>query len=745
MLVLAVLVGLCARPSAGQSATGTIVGHVVEARTGAPLAAVLVQLEATGAQMVTDPDGRFEWSGIAAGAHRVLVSAVGFGLVRVDVMVIANEVTTVTIPVADGASTYVESVAVSGDRFRETQPGAASQAVLGSRELLALRGVIADDPFRAVQVLPGVAAGDDFRAEFAVRGLGPAHVGLSIDDVDSRLLFHTVRGVSDTGSLALINSDILEDATLLSGAHAQTLGAHLGARLDFRSRDGARDRLRLRTVVSGSATTFVGEGPLRGEQGSWLVAARKSYIDWLLRRVDSGIGGTFGFADGQAKLTLTPAPAHVVRLSMIAGRSELDEDDASTLNAFDRGQSRTIVGNAQWRFTPSSALALSQQVSVVDNRYRNRVVDGRAREEGGDRELTWRGKAEWAPAPSHFVQAGGQWQAIDAERVDRRFVSPTAAVTALDAHVSTSTRAAWLSYRVMLAERASLSAGARADDWRQIAQTAVSPWLLVEWPLDEATRLRTGIAVQRQAPSTDDVLLARSGDTLAAEQARIADIGIERRLPNDWRALATVFHRRESERLRLMNAELKVADGVLLRPTAPFIDNALEGTAHGVELTLERRAPAGVSGWMSYAWGRAESRDVETGERYDGDWDQRHTLNLNASYRWSARTALSMRFRYGSNFPLQGYYAPFDADRHLVVSARNTSRLPAYARLDARADRTFTYRRSRLTLFAEVVNLLNRANARLQSPAFDPRTGLVRGLTEGLFPLLPSAGVLIEF
>jgi len=41
--------------------------------------------------------------------------------------------------------------------------------VLGSRELLALRGLIADDPFRAVQMLPGVSTGDDFRAEFALR------------------------------------------------------------------------------------------------------------------------------------------------------------------------------------------------------------------------------------------------------------------------------------------------------------------------------------------------------------------------------------------------------------------------------------------------------------------------------------------------------------------------------------------------------------------------------------------------
>ena len=91
----------------------------------------------------------------------------------------------------------------------------------------------ADDPFRAVQVLPGVATGDDFRAEFAVRGLGPSNIGVAVDGVDSPLLFHTVRGVQDTGSIGLINSDIIESATLFAGAHPQRLGvaSRLASRL----------------------------------------------------------------------------------------------------------------------------------------------------------------------------------------------------------------------------------------------------------------------------------------------------------------------------------------------------------------------------------------------------------------------------------------------------------------------------------------------------------------------------------
>ena len=229
---LAVLLFLSLDASA-QPGTGRVTGTIVEARTGVPLAAVLVKVQSTGQQAFSDADGRFEIVDVPSGPQIVLVSVVGFGLVRREVAVATGEAVDIRIAVAEGASTYVEDVAVAGTAFREAEPGVASQFVLGSRDLLALRGLVADDPFRAVQVLPGVATGDDFRAEFAVRGLGPSNIGIAVDGVDSPLLFHTVRGVQDTGSIGLINSDIIESATLFAGAHPQRLGcaSRLASRL----------------------------------------------------------------------------------------------------------------------------------------------------------------------------------------------------------------------------------------------------------------------------------------------------------------------------------------------------------------------------------------------------------------------------------------------------------------------------------------------------------------------------------
>jgi hypothetical protein len=79
--------------------------------------------------------------------------------------------------------------------------------------------VAADDPMRAIQALPGVATGDDFQAEFSVRGSAFRHVGVVIDGTPAPLLLHAVRAAGDSGSIAMINSDVLQRAALFAGPH----------------------------------------------------------------------------------------------------------------------------------------------------------------------------------------------------------------------------------------------------------------------------------------------------------------------------------------------------------------------------------------------------------------------------------------------------------------------------------------------------------------------------------------------
>jgi hypothetical protein len=98
----------------------------------------------------------------------------------------------------------------------------------------------------------------------------------------------------------------------------------------------------------------------------------------------------------------------------------------------------------------------------------------------------------------------------------------------------------------------------------------------------------------------------------------------------------------------------------------------------------------------------------------------------------------------GSSFPVPGYFGESDG-RTYVIDRKNELRLPVYARLDLRANRTFAWSRHRVTLFAEIINVLDRANVRFSPPSIDSRTREARRLYESMIPIVPSAGVLMEF
>jgi hypothetical protein len=110
----------------------------------------------------------------------------------------------------------------------------------------------------------------------------------------------------------------------------------------------------------------------------------------------------------------------------------------------------------------------------------------------------------------------------------------------------------------------------------------------------------------------------------------------------------------------------------------------------------------------------------------------------------SDRMSGSAKLRAGSNTPAPGYFAERNGT-YVISTERNALRLPTYARLDLRANRTFNGSRHRLTLFAEVMNVFNRANVRFNPPSVNRSTGQVSRLFEPLIPTVPSAGIQSEW
>lgn len=751
LLFPAVLVGLLVAPGpAHAQQPGVVTGRVVDARSGAGLEKVLVLIEDGGPSTQTDGGGAFRLQGVTSGQRRLYVSVIGYILVRREVQVPSGGSVDVTIPLSEGTGTYTETVTVAADRFRPAEPGVAAQQVLGSADIQNLRGVLADDPLRAVQVLPGVAAGDDLRSEFSVRGSDFTHMNMTVDGFATPFLLHTVRAVEDrssSGSVAMINSDILEDVTLLNGGYAQRYGDRTGAEVDFRLREGSRERRQARVAVSGTSASVVGEGPIgHTKRGSWLVTARQSYLQLLVARMyPDDEGFNFGFSDAQAKVVFDTSPSSRLEFTMLAGHSKLEErrEDLDSQDLF-TGRNASAMAIGTWRLTKPWGIVTARALSAF-NRFRNDTKDLVSLDKGHDKEVAARLDAS-ATVNSHLqADAGAQAERVDETRFRQRFSSGLGRYRTINDFHDQGTRSGAYGQLRVTAGPFTVVPGARVDHWTLTGETTASPWIQADWKLSNTASIRGGAGIYRQFPEFEQVIGALGVTGARSQRADQYDLGFEQRIGASMRWQATIFDREETGFFRRPAAENRLVNGRVVRGvvTAPY-QAGLDGFARGVELLVQRRSARGVSGWLSYSYGRVRHTDRQTGETYWSDLDQRHAVNLYVTLRVSERTSVSAKIRAGTNVPAPGYYAR-EGSGYVVSPSRNTLRLPTYSRVDLRANRTFNWSRKRLTLFAEVINLLNRDNVRFNPPGVNTTTRQVSNLFESLIPIVPSAGILIEF
>ena len=178
-------------------------------------------------------------------------------------------------------------------------------------------------------------------------------------------------------------------------------------------------------------------------------------------------------------------------------------------------------------------------------------------------------------------------------------------------------------------------------------------------------------------------------------------------------------------------------------------ENSVRGYARGGQVYYQRRSANGFTGWLSYGYNRSRLRDARTGLTYDADFETRHLIQLFASQRLRPTVNLSAKLVYGSGAPIRGFYEQRGSSSLTDVflsQSRNLLRLPDYQRTDLRLNKLFVRKRYQLTLFAEVINLTNRHNFRLDDfGGFDFRTGRARIQLERSFPILPSAGIVVDF
>jgi len=173
----------------------------------------------------------------------------------------------------------------------------------------------------ALKFLPGVSFGKEGSSELYVRGGSHDQNMILLDNSPVYNLNHAF------GLLSVFNSDALKNVSLYKGGIPAEFGGRLSSVLDVSVKEGNRKAYSSDLTISTIALTATAEGPLVKDNASFLISARRSWPDLVVRGINAGnennmsIG--YSFMDINVKTNFTLQKRHHFYLSYYTGHDNL--------------------------------------------------------------------------------------------------------------------------------------------------------------------------------------------------------------------------------------------------------------------------------------------------------------------------------------------------------------------------------------------------------------------------------------
>ncbi len=768
-----------AGPAVADSPTaGRVSGRVADRQTGGPLVGAAVTVEGLRLGGICDTAGVYSIERVPVGRHRLVARMMGYRdeIVR-GIRVVADSIVTVDVAL-EARPIELETVTVTGRRSpsvqEETRP---SVRAIRPGEVRTMAGG-GEDLFRAVQALPGVIARADYASQFYVRGGTPDQNLILVDDV---AVFNPYRMKMLGGPVSMFNPDVVGYVELMPGGFPAEYGDKLSAVLKVDNREGDRFGHHFHGNVSLIDMRGLAEGPmpLSDGDGTWLVAGRRTYYDLLLNNLDELPEGTVlpYFRDLQGKFVYDLSPTQKLQVNLLDSREglelkelEVEDDDEDSFFGDDEEFSLTSgVDNRLYSVGWASAISDVTLSELTLSHFTDSWSFGAATEDqdiefGIDmRKLAIDEDLLHIASRQHSIQAGvsiaNEIADITAEvnQDSARYYSDNP-----DDHRAEDGAIVHREFRFQNAS--TLSGFYVQDEWKRFAplfralvgcrvdrstftrETVYSPRLSLTYMLHEALALRGGWGYHYQAP-TFVSLFER----------------FERNI--EWNLFETITLKTEKSIHYLGGLEWDAGRGytakvegyykslddlvVLTDSTENDVpNNSGSGFASGFELFLQKKpsSQSRLSGWVSYSYSYTKEETPEE-QPYFRDFDQRHTLNVVCRLRPTLRTAIDVKYAYGSGFP----WTPVEVDEHgdtrfdergeVVWGETNSRRNPSYRRLDLRLgwERTWGEGRSFL-VYLEIINVLNRRNVYEYYWNDDYSSRLV----SYMLPSMPFFGIRVE-
>jgi hypothetical protein len=179
------------------------------------------------------------------------------------------------------------------------------------------------DVLKAIQFLPGVKSGGEGNTGFFVRG-GAADQNLIL--LDEATVYNSAHLL---GFFSTFNADAIKDVSLYKGGMPAQYGGRLSSVLDVKMQDGNDKKFGIEGGLGLIASRIKAEGPLVQNKSSFMISARRTYIDLLLKAFgDSALKkNTLNFYDVNAKVNYKFDDKNTLYLSGYFGQDNIGIKD----------------------------------------------------------------------------------------------------------------------------------------------------------------------------------------------------------------------------------------------------------------------------------------------------------------------------------------------------------------------------------------------------------------------------------
>lgn len=690
-------------------------------------------------------------------------------------------------------NTLLEEVVVSDNgKIQETiRMSSISVPIQQIKAIPALLGEV--DVLKALQLLPGVQSGNEGTSGLYVRGGGPDQNLILLDGVPIYNASHLF------GFFSVFNADAIKHVELIKGGFPARYGGRLSSVVDISMKEGNLKEFHGQGSVGLVASKLTLEGPIVKDKSSFIISARRTYLDLFTRPLNRLFSDgknmiDYHFYDLNAKLNYRFSDKDRLYLSAYLGNDRFlgkytDEYQQVGQMLSIEKQDRMNWGNAtsalRWNHVYSPklfsnlALTYSRYQLNIFNDLRYDYLSGPAQEvrteqnlseyQSGIEDFAAKVDFDFMPNNRHYLRFGAsvihhsfQPGAISAEYDFN--------VSGLGGRLDTLVGA----QQIQAVETATyveddfeLSPGLKVNAGLHLSAffvgntsyASLQPRLSARYLINEQMAVKAsyvrmaqfiylltnsglGLPTDLWVPATENIRPQRSEQFTLGIAQNLCN-RYELSLEGYYKSMHNLIAYREGSSFTEINQNWqdKVTTG--------------EGQSYGLELLLQKKFGR-TSGWIGYtlSWTYRQFDELNFGQRFPYKYDRRHDIGIALIHEWKENIDLSMSWVYGSGnaitLPIaryRSYYVNYPGFSSNVneYGTRNNFRMRAYHRMDISVSFKKSKQWGERSWVLGIYNAYSRRNPFYIYLFLNPTQEPDEYRQVSLFPIIPSVTYRFKF